>query len=384
LGGEIDLGEGLDDLDLGGAAAAQLNVGLPDPEEDGDVPWPLARTPLGDELSVSAREAVEMSGFGLAPKSFQETPLYAWRVFRALPSLRMKQREAEQHLREVENMRDEMLAALAEEKRNELQKSDRFAALFSQIAAHEENIKQRKRDLEMADVEGAVALRAVQTEIDALNIERLAQAKTRDEKRVVLEAAELSLKRQQAALKRIQIEWRNIEARAAKVGGSHIPQDLDAKLDVLEAQRVRAQADLDLAHKSLKEAKGQLAVAENDVRVAVAGVQRAEGKKEGLLLESEGDIAERSRALDRAIAARQKELASAGRAIVDLRGQVPVKGAVRSHLLAADERVMAAARQLEIVTRALGSMDADAYGTGRATWIGGFLILLVLLFWSAL
>lgn len=384
MGGEIDLGDGLDDLDLGGAAAAQLNVGLPDREEDDDVPWPLARTPVGDELSVSAREVEQVSGFGSAPKSFHEKPLYAWRVYRALTPLREKQQEAEKYLREVEDARDEMLAGLAEEKRSELEKSDRFTALFAQIAGHEQNIALRKRDLEMVDVEGALALREVQAELDALNVERLSKAKVRDEKRVVVETAELAQKRQQAALKRIQIEWRNIEARAQKVEGSHMPRELDAQLDVLEAQQVRAKADLDLTVSSLKEAKRLLAEAENDVRIATAGVQRAEGKKEGLLLSKEGDIAERSRALDRAVFERQQELANAGRAIVDLRGQIPVKGMVRSHLLAADERVTAAARQLEIITRALGSMDADAYGTGRAVWIGGLLFLFVLLVLSAL
>lgn len=384
MGNEVDLGEGLDDLDFGGAAAAQLNVGLPEREEGDDVPWPLGRTPVGDELSVSAREAEQMSGFGEAPKSFHEMPLYALRVYRALAPLHAKQKEAEKLLGDAEDARDEMLAALAEEKRRELEKSDRFAPLFEQIAQREQSIKLRKRDLEMADVEGAGALREVQAEIDSLNVERLLKAKVRDEKRAVMETAERAMKRKQAALKRIQIEWRNIEARAAKREGTHMPDDLNAQLDVLEQQQLRAKADLDSAIKEFKDVKKLLSDAENDVRVAVAQVQRAEGKKEGLLMAYEGDILERSRALDRALLEKLQELANVGRAIVDLRGQVPVKGAVRSHLLAADERVAAAARQAEVVRRALGSMDADAYGTGRAVLIGGIVVLLLLLVMSAL
>jgi len=58
---------------------------------------------------------------------------------------------------------------------------------------------------------------------------------------------------------------------------------------------------------------------------------------------------------------------------------VPVPGAVRSKLLAADREVMDAARHLETARLALGSMDADAYGTGRALWIAALVGLLLLL-----
>lgn len=384
MGNEVDLGDGLDDLDFGNAAAAQLNVGLPEREEGDDVRWPLGRTPEGDELAVNASEAQQVSGFGPPPRAFLGTPLYTLRVYRALGPLRGKEREAEKLLREVEAARDEMLAELATEQRGELQTSDRFASLYAQIAKHEQNIKLKKRDLEMADVEGAQALRNAQASIDTLNAERLVKARARDEKRVVMEEAERTMKRYQAALRRIQIEWRNIEARAAKSAGREMPAELDAALDVLEQQQVRAKADLDDSIKQLREVKKQLGEAEDDVRVAVAHVEAAEGKKEGLLIASEGEIAERSRTLDRVLFERLEALAEAGRAIIDLRGQVPVKPSVRSNLLAADERVVAAARHLALVRMAAGSMDRDAYGTGRAVWIAGLLVFLALLVLSAL
>jgi chromosome segregation ATPase len=215
-------------------------------------------------------------------------------------------------------------------------------------------------------------------------VERLGKAKERDERRLVVEEAERTMKRHQGALKRIQIEWRNIEARAAKTAGADIPNELDAKLDALDEQQIHAKANLDSAIKQFKELRKQLADADNEVRVAVAHVQRAEGKKEGLLIAYEGDIAERSRALDRALFEKLQELADAGRAIIDLRGQVPVDPSVRSDLLAADGRVMEAARHLEIVRRAVGSMDTDAFGTGRAIWIAGVLALIILLIVSTL
>jgi hypothetical protein len=105
----------------------------------------------------------------------------------------------------------------------------------------------------MVDVEGAQAFRDIQAEIDTLNVERLGKAKERDERRLVVEEAERTMKRHQGALKRIQIEWRNIEARAAKTAGADIPNELDAKLDALDEQQIHAKANLDSAIKQFKE-----------------------------------------------------------------------------------------------------------------------------------
>ncbi len=377
MGNEIDLGEGLDDLDFGGAAAAQLNVGVPEREPDDDVPWPTGRTPEGAELALDRKEAEQIAGFGPTPNGLLQTPIYALRVFRALPKLRDAVAEAERQLAEAEDRRDEKLAALALQKRAELEHKDRFSSLYSALGRHEENIALKKRQLELADVEGAQALRDAQAQIETGGAERAEKEKLRDEKRVVVEHAERNVKRFQAAQQRVQIEWRNIEARAARTPGTEMPADLDAQLDVLEQQRSQIKQDLSYAIGQYKDLKRALSAAEDDLRVAAAEVRRAEGEKEGLLMAYEGDIAQKSRALDEALFEKQQELARAARAILDLRGEVPVPGAVRSKLLAADREVVDAARHLETTRLALGSMDVDAYGTGRAAWVMAFVALAV-------
>lgn len=384
MGNEVDLGEGLDDLDFGGAAAAQLNVSVPVREPDDDVPWPTCRTPEGAELAVNHAEAEELSGFGRAPESFLQTPLYALRVFRALESLRTAIADAEKRLRDAEDRRDERLAALALDKRAELEGKDRFSSLFAQIERHDESIALKKRQLEMADVDGAQALRDVQAQIDTLNAERIGKERIRDERRIVLDESARTVRRFRAALQRVQIEWRNVEARAAKVPGKEMPDHLDAQLDALEQQRTQIQRDLNHANGQYKELKRSFDVTDDQVRVAVAEVQRAEGQKEGLLIAYEGEIGERARALDDALFEKQRQLAKAARAIVDLRGEVPVPAAVRRRLLAADREVSEAARRLATLRLALGSMDPEAYGTGRAVWIGGAVVVFLFLAFLAL
>src|SRR5690606_33909778 len=70
MGNEVELGGGFDDLDFGGAEAAQLNVAIPMPQKGDDIRWPTARTPVADELAVNREEVEEFSGFGPKPRSF--------------------------------------------------------------------------------------------------------------------------------------------------------------------------------------------------------------------------------------------------------------------------------------------------------------------------
>jgi hypothetical protein len=384
MANEVDLGEGLDDLDFGGAAAAQLNMGVPSYDEgEEDVPWPAGVTPQGDELAVSREEAQELSGFGPPPKGFFNAPMYALRVFSALRHLRDKDEQAQKRLGELELSRDEKLADLAEKKRPELQGKERFSSLYAEVDKHQQNIGQKKRALESADVEGAQALRDVQAELDTFNAERVGRQRERDARASVVTEAELTLKRHYAALKKIEIEWRNIEKKAQKLPGQEMPDDLDAALDVLDEQREKERASFDEAKRQRKQSLTLLEDANNELRLTVAEVQRCEAQKEGLLMAYEGDIAVHSRALDKARSDLRHELADAGRVIVDLRGEIPVEVPTRQDLLAADEVVAAAAIHRETTRLALASMDQETYDLGKAIWIGSVAAVVVLLLVAA-
>ena len=75
-------------------------------------------------------------------------------------------------------------------------------------------------------------------------------------------------------------------------------------------------------------------------------------------------------------AARLTKLADVGRAIVELRGNVPVAATVRAALLRADEQVKTNALACRTLELALDSVDLDVYRLGRAIWVA--LALLVL------
>lgn len=384
MAGEVDLGEGLDDLDFGGAALAQLNVvaAEPAPEPDEEAPWPTGITPFFDELEVSSEDALVASGFGPAPTSTWGAPSYALRVFLALRELRGKEQLAKERLLAAERARDERLAQLALEKRKALEGSDRFSGLFDSVVRHEEEIVKKRRALEMADVEGAQALREVQAKFDCLSAERLEKERARDEQGAVLDRAVLGVARARATLQRIDIQWRNIEARARAAPGKEMPADLDRMLDDLEAQKKSVQTELSALEPQKKEIARLHEAAEDEVRLLVAALLRAEGEKEGLLMAYEGDIARHSRELDESLLARQTELASVARSLLDLRGEVPIAGAVRLDLKKRDEEVKEAAVDVATLRSAAGAMDEGMVQKGQVMGTFGvvlFLLLLVLL-----
>lgn len=385
MGGEIDLGGGLDDLDFGGAEAAQLNVAIPMPDKGDDVPWPTGKTPWGDELAVDPAEVHKLAGFGAPPEGFLHTPMYALRVTLALRDLREKARLAKERLRSLEQARDERLAALGQAKRPELETNDRFSRLFENVDRHDDEISKRRYALEHADVEGAQALRDAQLKIDDLSAERLLKQRSRDERRVVYDEAEQKVRRAEAALKRVEIQWRNIEHRAAQFPGANIPVELDNQLDILEVERTRETEGLAFAKSQRRKFAVELEQAEDELRVTVAAIQHAEGTKEGLLMVYEGEIMRHSRELDEAIWNKQKELADAARAILDLHGEVAVAADLRKELLADDRAVRQAALAAETTTRALQSMDQSAYSTGKAIWLTALVALVAaLLLWAVL
>ncbi len=383
MGGEVELGGGLDDLDFSDAGQAQLNVAIPMADRGDDTPWPVGETPHPGDFDIEPERIIEVSGFGPPPTGFFQSPLYALRVFSALRPLREKGMAAELRLRELEGQRDERLAELATEKRPALEGLDRFMGLYSKIDRHDENIVAHRQALQSADLEGAQALRAVEAGLETLAAARLLKQRVRDEQKSIFDETERAVARANAALSRVKIENRNLERKAAKIAeGNEIPEGMETLYEGLEESYARAEAQLKYAKTERVEVKKLFDAAEDELRLAVANQQRKVAEKESLLMTYEGDVAAQSRSLDEALVARRTELADVARALISLRGEVPVAQATRRELIASDMAVGEAARYHETLMRALASMDKSAFEIGRAIWLAAASAVVVLVFWA--
>jgi len=367
---------GLDELGgMGSARAAQLDVSVQLPKRD-EVPWPVGRTPFDDELDVST-EAVARAGFGPAPKAFWGTPSYAWRVMRKQAKLSAQLLEAQSALRRVEATRDQKFGALAQFKRAEIGTQERFSSLYVQVDESAQALKDKTKELESLNEQGAADLRSAEQKLSVLHTRHSHLETEREGVRQRVDAQNTHLLRQNAAVKRLQIEERNLTTRFEN--------------DTIKEAQYRLHA-ADLAHRTelsaqevrestaqLSRLKTELAEADQQLRLAAADLQRQEGTIEAHLITLEGSGAEKSRSLGELKATHSRQLSAIGAAIVELRGQVPVDEGTRSELLLLEGQVKEAALAYRTLQLAQDSVDRAALRLGRGLWVAAGLALIILI-----
>jgi hypothetical protein len=386
FGGDLSLGDALDELEFGDDTA-HLDVAIDgnDSGQDKETPWPSGRTPFDDEIPPSPSRARELSGFGEAPSSFLLTPMYAVRVYRGLNPLRKKTRQAERKLAQAEAARDEVLAEFAESKRAELSAKHRFAPLFLKVTEHEGVIAQRRQELQSSSVKGDAALSEVQTKTEAKKVEKQKKQKDRDQQQERVEEAERELARHSAALKRVDIQYRNLQARLERQApGTEVPSEFEAQFQKLDDEKEALKAEVATAKETHRQNVSALKEADKHLARALAELQLEEGKKEALVISQEGEASQLNSKLELESDQRRTELADATRVILELKGEVPVPPEFRKRVITLDETVRQAFVLLQDLRLAEHSMNAESYGTGRSILIGLAATGLLLLAYSAL
>ncbi len=348
-------------------------------DEDEDVPWPRGLTPQRQDVEVQEETIAELANFGFIPRVFWQTPAYALRVYLSQRVLREKKRLAQVHFSQLELRRDKSFASLAEGLRKDLEHHERFSHVYDGVDAQDKEISARRLLVEKTDAQGAEVLVQVQSRLDVMNAERVILEKERESSSLKFEQSAQEFSRGQARVQRSKIELRNIESRLkqepegeGEEGLGELSHEGDRLYQALSKATEVAQVALDLK----KRAAADLEAAEDKLRLLVANFQAVEGEKEGLLFSSEGEMSSLVSSLEEVESLRELALADAGRMIVDLRGEIPVRGAVRRRLLDEDERVTTAFEKMVALELAGESMDASAYNWGRFLSAGIICLLL--------
>lgn len=383
-GDGLDLSDDFDDLEFGGASS-QLNVAVQAVDPDKDTPWPTGRTPFSDEIAPDFVRAKELSGFGAAPNSVFLTPVYVWRVYSAQKILTEERILAEAKLSEAEAARDQRLSELAEAKGPELSGKERFASLYSKVGEYEGAIDQKEKDLQNTGAQGSLALKAIAQEIKEKVAEMKSAQQHRDEAQERVAEADREVARHVAALKRVEIQYRNLQVRLDKVApGKEVPPEFEVQFEKLDDEKQHIQTALDEA-KKLKDALSKLwKESDKHFGEANAALQAREGKREALLISQEGETLAHHKELAGAAHEHRTQLANAARILLELKGEVPVEAGIRRQILRLDEDVREAFIHLQNLRHAQNSMDSDAYNTGRKVFVGLALGLTVLAILSAM
>ncbi|HSC89937.1 MAG TPA: hypothetical protein VLC09_21850, partial [Polyangiaceae bacterium] len=188
-----------------------------------------------------------------------------------------------------------------------------------------------------------------------------------------------------AQVNRLDIELRNVQelARQRAAVGSAMPQDLALRFVAIEAEAKVARSSLETAEVERKQRERLLRAAEEEARRARADTQRLEAEREGYVMTHEGDVSHSAQSLDQAREGRTQSLAHAGRAVLELRGEVPVPVEVRRRIAQSDRLVEVAARKRAVLVRAAGSADTRMVATGRLVCVCAGVALLLALLWTA-
>lgn len=367
-------------FDEAGGAAADLDLGFdlepaaptgPAPAtasaRASDVPWPVGTTPHPDELAVDLDEVRRLAAFGKPPRSFLSAPPYALRVALRLRALRALEQQKKAALLHAETARDDVLVALARSCRAQLEANDRYGSLAGEFRAHERRVEEHVAALEEADA----GLHAAESDIGAqlVAVEHERAVAHRQVQRHESEFAELEtqLERLTAQSKRLDIERRALlDVARRKLGpqGGELPPDVTGPLEQIEARAAALAPKLEEQRQRVAEGKARLLEARRNLERIDGQIRSLTAKKSMTLAERQAERESRAQALADARAAERAALTGVARAVLGMKGHIPVSEDTLATLREHDARVREAAYELETARLALRAYDENAVRQG--------------------
>jgi hypothetical protein len=364
LGSDLDLASGSDD------------TRSPKWQTDGqsqvvkDRRWPTGTTPEPGSAQIGPEQVQPLVGWGPAPTSWWQTPLYAYLVFLGRRDLSRQLEPITRELRQVETRRDDCLSTLASSLREKLVDDPSFHGALQPVQASEVVHHQASSQLQQVETSSANelqsldrAIQAAQTRLAELESElRAAQAALQD--------AELNLKREQARYQRLGIERRNIEqadtgSETAAARVAEISQQAEALLPQIESARLLDQsrrAAMTVAQRSIEEKQSELG--------------QLTRRKSVLNRSYTSQVNQASAAMSGASLQQRRALADLGRAVLQARGRTPVDESTLDELVRYDDAIATLWMREQVYLSALESYDRHAVRRGLLL-AGTFLILFI-------
>lgn len=335
-------------------------------------PWPTGTTPGEEELQIAPTEVERLAAFGAAPSFLLATPVYAVRVWRRRRVLQAQTAVAQRSFDELERARDDAVARIAEAVRPLLDGNDRYHTSMLELRTHEGAIADAEADLSASDAE----LQAQESDLEGRLEEAATRLRTQEqttaEERGGVDAARGRLGRVEVQQKRLEIERRALlDVARRKLGpeGGALPPEVATPLAQLEAREAALRPGLDQARGELEAAQTRLTATERAAELTRRDLLELRGRRDAAAARRHQAVAERSRSLDEARARRRGTLLELGRAVLAMRGHVPVDEESLESVRVLDARVREAATQLERLR--LAPLACDSVAMQRGVWILG-------------
>jgi hypothetical protein len=391
-----DLGDSLDlALDEGGDGATRASGGASGDDEiertaEGarslparpvvdDGHWPTGLSPSSVSIEIDPAELALTAEYGPAPESAFATPLYAVRTLLRQRALAARVRELGAALATAESARDGLLVALVEMLDPVLRASTDGRRLLDPVIRIEALADERRAALIGVNAEYETKLAGLDAEQAALDADGAAAAKAVEQAAAVLEERRLARDRLEARKKRLYIEVRGVLDAVEKAGGHPTPEQA-AIIEAREADVAAQKPELERATQAFEGAAAGRAAAEAASREIARRRTDLARRQASLDAEFQKRSGAHVHGVDEAESHRTQAAVDAARAVLAARGRVvDVPRAQREELSQADDRVAAAARELERHVRAVDSYDRSALTTGLAIVAGAVASVLLIL-----
>lgn len=308
-----------------------------------DVVWPTGSTPARERLVLDTLELRKLAGFG-DPSTVWMTPWYALSVARRRRQLLAELGTIDPALSRAEAERDRLLCELALSVRPHLEKNPAFARLLMplQQADRSRSSEAAKAEAELDRAQATAG--AEQSDLAAANA-RAEQAAN------ALSSAEFAGARLQARHKRCLIELRALGNR---------PQDAETEAtgNALRRQADALLSELEAAGAALDQARAHRAAAERPLQ-DLEQRQQTPSRERPAQPESGAEQLGESELLQRTA------LVELARAVLALRGEVPVESRTLEPIRKADAEVTELLTRSELHLRALDVCDPDKLRQGQ-------------------
>jgi hypothetical protein len=356
----LSLEEDDDGIERTAASARSLPVRPRAPERH----WPTGTSPDSASIELDAAELAMTSDYGLAPTSYVGALSYAFRVLKRKRVLRARINALDESLLSAERERDDLLIAMVEAQRLELQHSPEGRRVLESLGRIEALANEKRTQLTGVNTEFQKHATGLDEETAALAEEHARNLRDVELARSVLAERQHAFDRVEARKKRLYIEVRGVLDAVEKGGGAPTPPQA-AQIAAREAEIAAQKPELSQAENELELAKASVASAEAVGKELQRRGRDVERRRAALAAEARKQIGAHSRGVNEAEAHRSEAVTDAARAVLAARGRVvDVPAATLDGIERADATVAARARELERHVRALDAHDVDAMKKG--------------------
>ncbi len=346
--------------------------------------WPTGHAPDRARLGVDPAELSLLAGYGEPPTNPLLTPAYAYRVFLRQRELKAQLLPLDRELSNAERERENALVELARVARPEAERVEQLKRLLAPLLELERVAASRTQALSAASSELSQQTGTLDVELESLtNQLELATAGERDAQRAY-DAEHEIFRRAEAKLKRVHIEIRAVTQIAEqKLGpsGGQVPEPEASQLAGLRERATATEPEVQAARASLETARNALDRATQQVQALRQSERLAGRKKQALVSHYQHELDLRGRSLNDNAEQERRALAELGRAVLALRGGVPVPPELVAQVRRASEHADALTLRAELHLRALDSYDRARAAQGvrlACTVLGIFVVLIAL------